>query len=88
MVDSIGNVFSGLWDWLKSIFVEIYNWIIDKLNYIFGVSIEVKSIVVLEGNLMNLVSGLLIGGQMCNIDKGGINKEISNSFKFVIDNSK
>ncbi|MCW6546945.1 phage tail tape measure protein, partial [Yersinia ruckeri] len=44
MADSIGNVFSGLWDWLKSTFAETYNWIIEKLNYIPGVSIEAKAI--------------------------------------------
>ncbi|HII2978909.1 TPA: phage tail tape measure protein [Yersinia enterocolitica] len=88
MADSIGNVFSGLWDWLKSTFAETYNWIIDKLNYIPGVSIEAKSIVAPEGNPMSSASGLLTGGQMRNIDKGGINKEISNSSKSVTDNSK
>ncbi|MGT3213272.1 phage tail tape measure protein, partial [Yersinia enterocolitica] len=88
MADSIGNVFSGLWDWLKSTFAETYNWIIDKLNIIPGVSIEAKSIVAPEGNPMNSASGLLTGGQMRNIDKGGINKEISNNSKSVSDNSK
>lgn len=88
MTDSIGNVFSGLWDWLKSTFAETYNWIIDKLNIIPGVSIEAKSIVAPEGNPMNSANGLLTGGQMRNIDKGGINKEISNSSKSVSDNSK
>ncbi|OJB84676.1 phage tail tape measure protein, partial [Yersinia ruckeri] len=39
MAESIGEVFSGLWEWLKGTFAETYNWIIEKLNYIPGVSI-------------------------------------------------
>ncbi|HDL6872298.1 TPA: phage tail tape measure protein [Yersinia enterocolitica] len=88
MADSIGNVFSGLWDWLKSTFAETYNWIIDKLNIIPGVSIEAQSIVAPQSSPINSANGLLTGGQMRNIDKGGINKEISNNSKSVSDNSK
>ncbi|EMA9486875.1 TPA: phage tail tape measure protein [Yersinia enterocolitica] len=88
MADSIGNVFSGLWDWLKSTFAETYNWIIDKLNIIPGVSIEAQSIAAPQSSPINSANGLLTGGQMRNIDKGGINKEISNSSKSVTDNSK
>lgn len=88
MADSIGNVFSGLWDWLKSTFAETYNWIIDKLNIIPGVSIEAQSIATPQSSPINSANGLLTGGQMRNIDKGGINKEISNNSKSVSDNSK
>ncbi|HDL8115533.1 TPA: phage tail tape measure protein [Yersinia enterocolitica] len=88
MADSIGNVFSGLWDWLKSTFAETYNWIIDKLNIIPGVSIEAQSIAAPQSSPINSANGLLTGGQMRNIDKGGINKEISNNSKSVSDNSK
>ncbi|WP_227729402.1 phage tail tape measure protein [Yersinia proxima] len=88
MADSIGNVFSGLWDWLKSTFAETYNWIIDKLNIIPGVSIEAQSIAAPQSSPINSANGLLTGGHMRNIDKGGINKEISNNSKSVSDNSK
>ena len=88
MADTIGNVFSGLWDWLKSTFAETYNWIIDKLNYIPGVNIEAKSIPSQESSPISSANNLLTGGQIQNIEKGGINKEISNNAKTVTDNSK
>ncbi|MBE8588463.1 phage tail tape measure protein [Xenorhabdus griffiniae] len=44
MVDSVSNLFSGLWDWLKGSFGDAYNWIIDKLNYIPGINIETQAI--------------------------------------------
>ncbi|MCW6573165.1 phage tail tape measure protein, partial [Yersinia ruckeri] len=77
MADSIGNVFSGLWDWLKSTFAETYNWIIEKLNYIPGVSIEAKAIGAMpvaapayqtvladNNNPMASANNLMTGGQI------------------------
>ncbi|TNH44436.1 phage tail tape measure protein [Photorhabdus luminescens] len=44
IVDSIGNIFGGLWDWLMKSFSDSYHWIIDKLNGIPGINIETQAI--------------------------------------------
>ncbi|CAM3632505.1 MULTISPECIES: phage tail tape measure protein [Yersinia] len=101
MADSIGNVFSGLWDWLKSTFAETYNWIIEKLNYIPGVSIEAKAIGAMpvaapayqtvladNNNPMASANNLMTGGQIKGIGSGGINKEINSNSKTTTDNRK
>jgi TP901 family phage tail tape measure protein len=43
-VDTIGNVFSGLWDYLMQSFGKTYNWIVTKLNKIPGVNIDLKPV--------------------------------------------
>ncbi|PHM68263.1 phage tail tape measure protein [Xenorhabdus sp. KJ12.1] len=44
MVDSVSNLFSELWDWLKASFAGVYNGVIEKLNMIPGVNIETMAI--------------------------------------------
>ncbi|MCC8375354.1 phage tail tape measure protein [Photorhabdus sp. HUG-39] len=44
IVESIGNIFGGLWDWLMKSFSDSYHWIIDKLNAIPGINIETQAI--------------------------------------------
>ncbi|MDC9595771.1 phage tail tape measure protein [Xenorhabdus anantnagensis] len=44
MVDSVSNLFSSLWDWLKESFAGVYNGIVETLNHIPGVNIETMAI--------------------------------------------
>ncbi|MBI0427913.1 phage tail tape measure protein [Pectobacterium parmentieri] len=99
MVSGIGNLFSGLWDSLMSSFSSAYGWIVEKLNHIPGVNIDMPvtatSPVVSPSDIAkppdSLKSGnntLLTGGQVKGIERGGLNKEISNNNKSYTDNSK
>lgn len=47
--DTIGNVFSKLFDILKNTFASTYNWIVEKLNKIPGVNIDLKTTETPEG---------------------------------------
>lgn len=85
MAESIGNVFSGLWEWLKKSFAGTYNWIIDKLNLIPGINIEAKSVGDIPKPLQNEMS---TGGVTKGIERGGLSKEINSSAKTTTDNSK
>lgn len=42
--DTIGGVFSKLFDVLKNTFASTYNWIVEKLNKIPGVNIDLKTV--------------------------------------------
>lgn len=44
MGEVINNVFAGLWDVIKASFSDTYNWIVEKLNMLPGVSIEAMNI--------------------------------------------
>lgn len=44
MVDSVGKMFSGLWASVRKVFAETYNWIIDKLNMLPGISIDAMAV--------------------------------------------
>ncbi|PWD64919.1 MULTISPECIES: phage tail tape measure protein [Pectobacterium] len=99
MVSGIGELFSGLWDGLLSSFSSAWGWIVEKLNNIPGVNIDMPvtttspvtsmpvNIKPPEG-LNPANSSLLTGGQVKGIERGGINKEISNNSKSYTDNSK
>lgn len=99
MVSGIGELFSGLWKSLLSSFSSTYGWIVEKLNHIPGVNIDmpvtttspVTSMPVNikpPENLNPANNSLLTGGQVKGIERGGINKEISNNNKSYTDNSK
>ncbi|MFJ5421657.1 phage tail tape measure protein [Pectobacterium parvum] len=99
MVSGIGELFSGLWDGLLSSFSSAWGWIVEKLNNIPGVNIDMPvtatSPVVSPSDIAkppeSLKSGnntLLTGGQVKGIERGGLNKEISNNNKSYTDNSK
>ncbi|MGP9421514.1 phage tail tape measure protein [Ewingella sp. AOP9-I1-14] len=47
--ETIGNIFSKLFDILKNTFASTYNWIVEKLNKIPGVSIDLKTTGTTEG---------------------------------------
>lgn len=86
-VDTIGNVFSGLWDYLLESFGKTYNWIITKLNKIPGVNIDLKPV----GEAAPNVSGGVApaGLNAPQMERGGIGKTMSNgSGNKVTDNSR
>ncbi|WP_427192627.1 phage tail tape measure protein [Serratia marcescens] len=86
-VDAIGNVFSGLWDWLMQSFGKTYNWIVEKLNMIPGVDIDLKPV----GDAAPAVSGLAgpAGLNAPQMERGGIGKTLTSSTQSkVTDNSR
>ncbi|MER2980844.1 MULTISPECIES: phage tail tape measure protein [Serratia] len=86
-VDAIGDVFSGLWDWLMQSFGQTYNWIVSKLNMIPGVDIDLKPV----GDAAPDVSGLAgpAGLNAPQLERGGIAKTITSSGQSkVTDNSR
>ncbi|MFJ5468395.1 phage tail tape measure protein [Pectobacterium carotovorum] len=99
MVSGIGELFSGLWDGLLSSFSSAWGWIVEKLNNIPGVNIDMpvtttSPVTSMPVNIkppesLNAVNNsLLTGGQIKGIERGGLNKEISNNNKSYTDNSK
>lgn len=85
MVSGIGELFSGLWDGLLSSFSSAYGWIVEKLNYIPGVNIDMPAS---AAPPVNNGQEILTGGKIKGIERGGLNKEISNNNKSYTDNSK
>ncbi|QDL33832.1 phage tail tape measure protein [Serratia liquefaciens] len=85
-VGAIGNVFSGLWDYLVQSFGKTYNWIVSKLNKIPGVNIDLKPV----GDAAPDVSGLSApaGLNAPQMERGGIGKTITSSQSKVTDNSR
>ncbi|WKA63695.1 phage tail tape measure protein [Pectobacterium aroidearum] len=99
MVSGISELFSGLWDGLMSSFSSAWGWIVEKLNNIPGVNIDMpvkttSPVTSMPVNIkppesLNAVNNsLLTGGQIKGIERGGLNKEISNNNKSYTDNSK
>ena len=85
MASGIVNLFDGIWTSIKDSFLGAWNWIVDKLNNIPGVDISLAG----EGGDSPVTGNTLsTGGQVKNIDKGGIAKTINSSAKSVTDNSK
>ncbi|XYQ55568.1 phage tail tape measure protein [Pectobacterium carotovorum] len=85
MVSGIGELFSGLWDGLLSSFSSAYGWIVEKLNHIPGVNIDMPAS---AAPPVNNGQEILTGGKIKGIERGGLNKEISNNNKSYTDNSK
>lgn len=86
-VDTIGNVFSGLWNSLIQSFGKTYNWIVGKLNKIPGVNIDLKPV----GDTAPDVSGLAgpAGLNAPQMERGGIGKTITSGAQSkVTDNSR
>ena len=44
LAKSVKDIFGNVWTWLKNKFAEIYNFYVDKLNYIPGINIELMDI--------------------------------------------
>lgn len=87
--DAIGNVFSGLFDFLKSTFASTYNWIVEKLNKIPGVNIDLKSVAEPAAqphmNGPSLLTGNRPGGA---IPREGLMGQVKSDGKTVVDSRK
>ncbi|EGT5206896.1 phage tail tape measure protein [Cronobacter sakazakii] len=85
MANGIVNMFDGIWTKIKGSFLNSWNWIVGKLNKLPGVNISLAG----EGGGSPVTGNTLsTGGQVKNIDKGGIAKTINSNAKSVTDNSK
>ena len=83
MAGSLGDVFSNLWEFLKKSFSSTYNWIVDKLNMIPGISVDM-----MPTDIAKPDSSVLTGGELKGIGTGGLNKDIKNSSSSAVNNSK
>lgn len=85
--DTIGNVFTRLFDVLKSTFAASYNWIVEKLNKIPGVSIDLKTTEKAAGQPPGAAGGsLLTGNRVGNsIPREGLLNQVSKESKTTID---
>ncbi|MCQ8110924.1 phage tail tape measure protein [Salmonella enterica] len=85
LASGIVSMFDNVWQSVKGGFLKSWNWIVEKLNKIPGVDISMAN----ETSSPPLtVNSLSTGGELKGIDKGGINKSISNNSRAVTDNSR
>ncbi|WP_140920163.1 phage tail tape measure protein [Limnobaculum xujianqingii] len=80
---ALGNVFNGLWAYLKKSFSTTYNWIVDKLNMIPGINIDLMTADVAQPD-----TSVLTGKELKGLSSGGVSKEIKNNSASTVDNSK
>ncbi|UBX29852.1 hypothetical protein [Arsenophonus apicola] len=89
MGDNIKAIFSGVWQSITDTFSGIWNSIVEKLNYLPGINIGTKLTGTVDGAPATAsAAGLLIGGQLKDVEKGGISRQISNNRTQSVDNSK
>ncbi|WP_272530656.1 phage tail tape measure protein [Providencia sp. PROV205] len=89
MGNSIKAIFSKVWQSITDSFRSVYNTIVETLNYLPGVNIETKATGTVDGSPAPAgAAGLLVGGQLSGVEKGGISRQISNNRTQSIDNSK
>ena len=102
--ETIGGVFSKLFDVLKNTFASTYNWIVEKLNKIPGVNIDLKSVsppagskipastVIPDGTAEppKLNAPSLLTGNKINADlpRGGLMSQVKTDSKTVVDSRK
>ncbi|KUQ05636.1 phage tail protein [Enterobacter roggenkampii] len=85
MADSIMGLFDNVWKAIKDTFLNSWNWIVEKLNKIPGVSISLSG----DGGEQPVTQNTLsTGGRLTGVEKGGISKTISSNAKSVTDQSK
>ncbi|WP_444878149.1 phage tail tape measure protein [Citrobacter koseri] len=84
MASGIVTMFDNVWQTIKGGFLKSWNWIVEKLNKIPGVSISMAS----EGQPALTGNTLSTGGELKGIERGGISSTISKNSKSVTDNSK
>ncbi|EHM0612934.1 phage tail tape measure protein [Salmonella enterica] len=85
LASGIVSMFDNVWQSVKGGFLKSWNWIVEKLNKIPGVDISMAN----ETSSPPLtVNNLSTGGELKGIDKGGINKSVSNNSRSVTDNSR
>lgn len=89
-VDAIGNVFSGLWDYLTESFGATYNWIVSKLNKIPGVNIDLKPIGQSENGAAAPATNLPAPAGLVSpvMNKGGIAKTLTTNNSNQTNNSR
>lgn len=90
--DTIGGVFSKLFDVLKSSFASTYNWIAEKLNKIPGVNIDLKNVSPPAGAgappKLNGPSLLTVNTVNADIPRGGLMGQVKTDSKTVVDSRK
>lgn len=85
LASGIVSMFDNVWQSVKGGFLKSWNWIVEKLNKIPGVDLSMAN----ETSSPPLtVNNLSTGGELKGIDKGGINKSVSNNSRSVTDNSR
>ncbi|MCC1794756.1 MULTISPECIES: phage tail tape measure protein [Salmonella] len=84
LASGIVSMFDNVWQSVKGGFLKSWNWIVEKLNKIPGVNISLAN----ESPPALTTNTLSTGGELKGIDKGGINKSISNNSRAVTDNSR
>ncbi|HFV9730233.1 TPA: phage tail tape measure protein [Salmonella enterica subsp. enterica serovar Thompson] len=85
LASGIVSMFDNVWQSVKGGFLKSWNWIIEKLNKIPGVDISMAN----ETSSPPLtVNNLSTGGELKEIDKGGISKSVSNNSGSLTDNSR
>ncbi|HDC2134170.1 TPA: phage tail tape measure protein [Salmonella enterica] len=85
LASGIVSMFDNIWQSVKGGFLKSWNWIVEKLNKIPGVDISMAN----ETSSPPLtVNNLSTGGELKGVDKGGINKSVSNNSRSVTDNSR
>ncbi|HEM7961866.1 TPA: phage tail tape measure protein [Citrobacter koseri] len=99
---AIGDVFSRLFAVLKNTFASTYNWIVEKLNKIPGVSIDLKTVdnpaaVPARAAIPDSAAALpklnapsMLTGNKVNADipRGGIVSQVKSDSKATVDNRK
>ncbi|HFS5769213.1 TPA: phage tail tape measure protein [Providencia rettgeri] len=89
MIEGVVKLFYDAWETIESSFAKTFNGIIDLLNYLPGVNIKTKTTGTVDGSPAPAgAAGLLVGGQLSGVEKGGISRQISNNRTQSIDNSK
>ena len=80
MASGIMKLFDGIWQAIKSSFSASWNWIVGKLNMIPGVNISTTTTTppVAENKIST-------GGQLRNVEPGGISRTINNSSNNKVD---
>ncbi|WP_172731776.1 phage tail tape measure protein [Pluralibacter gergoviae] len=80
MASGIMKLFDGIWQAIKSSFSTSWNWIVGKLNMIPGVNISTTTTTppVAENKIST-------GGQLRNVEPGGISRTINNSSNNKVD---
>lgn len=84
MASGIVALFDNVWQTIKGGFLKSWNWIVEKLNKIPGVSISMAN----ESQPALTTNTLSTGGELKGIDRGGISSSISKNSKSVTDNSR
>lgn len=84
MADGIVTMFDNIWQTIKGGFLKSWNWIVEKLNKIPGVSISMAN----DSQPQLTTNTLSTGGELKGIDRGGISSTVSKNSKSVTDNSQ